>query len=104
MTTSNEKTSYPCAQLPSRSVRDMRAAHKDWVIAAAERAEQRSGLTSPNRLRGEIPSSLRLRHSTDRSTTPATQLQALIAAILNPQVTRRELRQLAQILKTGRAD
>jgi hypothetical protein len=69
----------------------MRAAQRDWVVAAVERAEQR--------LRGEIPSPYR--HSTDRSSTPATQLQALIAAIMNPQVTRKELRQLAQALKTA---
>jgi hypothetical protein len=68
-------------------------AHRDWVIAAADRAEQR--------LRGKIPRSC---HSTDRSTAPAAQVQALIAAIMNPQVTRKELRQLAQTLKTGRGD
>jgi hypothetical protein len=66
---------------------------RDWVSAAAERAEARS--------RGQmLPSPFR--HSTDRSVTPATQLQALIAAVLNPQLTRKQLRQLAQALKTGR--
>jgi hypothetical protein len=63
--------------------------HRDWVTAAAERAEQR--------LRGEVPRPFR--QSTHQSATPATQLQALIAAIMNPQVTRKQLRQLAEALK-----
>jgi hypothetical protein len=70
----------------------MRTAQRDWVVAAAERAEQR--------LRGEIPRAFH--HSTDRSTAPAAQLQALIAAIMNPQITRKKLRQLADAVKTGR--
>jgi len=32
------------------------------------------------------------------------QFQALITAIMNPEVTRKELRQLAQTLKMGRVD
>jgi hypothetical protein len=71
---------------------EMRAVDRNWVVAAAERAERR--------LRGEVPRPFR--QSTDRSATPATQLQALIAAIMNPQVTRKQLRQLAEALKTGR--
>jgi hypothetical protein len=71
----------------------VRAVDRDWVAAAAERAEQR--------LRGEMPRCVPFRQSADRGTTPATQLQALIAAIMNPQVTRKQLRQLAAAVKTG---
>jgi hypothetical protein len=73
----------------------MRAVDRDWVVAAAERAEQR--------LRGEMPRYVRIRKSADRGTTLAAQLQALIAAIMSPQVTRKQLRQLAEALKTSRA-
>jgi hypothetical protein len=74
-------------------VRDVRAVDRDWVVAAAERAEQR--------LRGEMPRYVRIRQSADQGTTLATQLQALIAAIMNSQVTRKQLRQLAEALKTS---
>jgi hypothetical protein len=73
---------------------DLRAVDRNWVTAAAERAEQR--------LRGEMPRYVSSRQSADRGTTPATQLHALIAAIMNPQVTRKGLRQLAEALKTSR--
>jgi hypothetical protein len=71
----------------------VRAVDRDWVVAAAERAEQR--------LRGEMPRYVRIRQSGDRGTTLATQLQALIAAIMNPHVTRKRLRQLAEALSRG---
>jgi hypothetical protein len=70
----------------------MRAAQRDWVAAAAERAEQR--------LRGEIPSPFC--QSIDQSATLATQLEALTKAILDRQISRKKLRQLAQALNTGR--
>jgi hypothetical protein len=71
----------------------MRAVDRDWVVAAAERAEQR--------LRGKMPRYVPSRQTADRGTTLATQLQALIAAIMSPQVTRKQLRQLAEALKTS---
>jgi hypothetical protein len=79
--------------LPAVEVRDMSAAQRDWVAAAADRAEQR--------LRGEMPSPFR--QSIDHE-VPAIQLQTLIAAIMSPQVTRKQLRQLAQTLNMGRVD
>ena len=59
---------------------------RGWVAAAAERAEQR--------LRGETPRPLC--QTAARSTAPATQLQTLIDAIMNPQVTRKQLREIAE--------
>jgi hypothetical protein len=64
------------------------AAQRDWVVRAAERAEARS--------RGQIPSPFR---QTDRSTVSDTPLEMLIAAVLNSEVTRKELCRLAQALK-----
>ena len=58
---------------------------RDWVAAAAERAEQR--------LRGEAPT----------FTTARDQLQTLVAAILDTKVSRTELRRLADNLRRGRA-
>jgi hypothetical protein len=68
----------------------VRGVDRDWVAAAAERAEQR--------LRGEMPSPFR--QSTDRA-VPATQLQTLIAAMMNPKVSRAKLRELAAVLRTS---
>jgi hypothetical protein len=70
----------------------MKAAQRDWVVAAARRAEARS--------RGQMPSPFR--QSTHQSVTQATQLQQLIRAILDPQITRKQLRQLADAIKTSR--
>jgi hypothetical protein len=69
----------------------MRAAQRDWVRAAADRAERRS--------RGQLLTALGT--PTDLAGTLAMQLEKLIAAILDGKVTRARLRQLAEAVRAG---
>jgi hypothetical protein len=71
-----------------------RSPQADGAAQSLDRAEpiqlrefapiERAGVRHNDPLSRYVP----CRQSADRSTTPATQLQTLIAAIMNPQVTR----------------
>jgi hypothetical protein len=64
---------------------------RDWVVAAADRAERRS--------RGQL---LTARSApTDPTTTLVMQLETLVAAILDAKVTRARLCRLAEAVKVG---